>query len=172
MISTLTKRRGKEGGYSLVEALVVVGIIGVVSLVTIPNFISLYRAFRFKASLRQFTSDVRYARQQAVSKNCQSMLSFVPDTRDYRIYESTDKGATWTDSGFRGELGEMGYFHDSSTFDDDEDPEDSLDIIFLNNGTAVETGEVVMRTNDEIPVNEYTVAVAATGKLTTTEGNF
>ena len=173
----LIKKMGvgsRERGYSLVEALVVMAIIGVISVVTVPNFVAQYRSFRFKASLRQFTTDIRFARQEAVSKNQWSRLSFVPGSAAYRILESNDAGSTWTTTAFQKTLGQQGFFHSSSTFTDvDSDADSSLDITFKNDGTLDgAAGTAVMRTSDDIPYNQFTVAISLVGKLTTTKAKY
>lgn len=63
------KSRKNSGGYSLAELLVVVAMIGVISLVTVPQFMVMFRSARIKSSLRQFTGDVRAARTKAVTRH-------------------------------------------------------------------------------------------------------
>lgn len=61
--------RNASRGYSLAELLVVVAMIGVISLVTVPQFMKMFRSAKVKSSLRQFTGDVRASRARAVSKH-------------------------------------------------------------------------------------------------------
>jgi prepilin-type N-terminal cleavage/methylation domain-containing protein len=63
-------------GYSLIEILVVMGIIGVISLVTIPNFIAMYRGMKVKSGVRQLANDIRAARQEAVARYRPTMVTF------------------------------------------------------------------------------------------------
>lgn len=86
-------------GYSLVEALVVIAIVGVISIVTVPNFISMYRSMKIKGAVRQLTNDIRWARQQAVSRYRPVMISFgttAPERYSYWIYEWDPTAAQWT----------------------------------------------------------------------------
>ena len=62
-------------GYSLTEALVVIAIIGVISLVSIPNFMAMYRSMKIKGGVRQLTNDIRSARQLAVTRYRPVMIS-------------------------------------------------------------------------------------------------
>lgn len=62
-------------GYSLAEALVVVAIIGVISLVSVPNFMAMQRSGKIKAGIRLLSSDLRAARQQAVTSYRPTMVS-------------------------------------------------------------------------------------------------
>lgn len=92
-------------GYSLIEALVVVAIIGVISLVTVPNFMSMYRSMKIKSAVRLLTNDVRSARQLAVSRYRPTMVSFgttAADRNSYWVYECAPTsrcpnpaGSTW-----------------------------------------------------------------------------
>ncbi|MHB0969309.1 MAG: pilus assembly FimT family protein [Thermoanaerobaculia bacterium] len=62
-------------GYSLAELLVVVAMIGVISLVTVPQFMAMFRSAKLKSSLRQFTGDARASRARAVGKHKPVRLS-------------------------------------------------------------------------------------------------
>lgn len=62
-------------GYSLAEALVVVAIIGVISLVSVPNFMAMYRSGKIKAGIRLLSTDIRSARQKAVTTYRPTMVS-------------------------------------------------------------------------------------------------
>ena len=55
-----------QRGYSLMEMLVVVAIIGVLMLVTIPNFINMRKSTIVKGGLRQFTNDLRASKVWSV----------------------------------------------------------------------------------------------------------
>ncbi len=76
-----------QRGFSLTEILVVVAIIGLLSVVGAPNFINFYRAGKLKTSMRMMTSDLRFARQQAVTQSTRTKLSFTPGTREYNIFQ-------------------------------------------------------------------------------------
>src|SRR2546423_10800404 len=84
--------RKAQRGYSLPEMLVVMAIIGILSLIVVPNFMSFYRSTKLKSSMRQFTTDLRGARQRAVADNSITKLVFKTDVQGggYTIYESKD----------------------------------------------------------------------------------
>ena len=65
-----------HAGYSLPEMLTVVAIIGVLALVTVPAFINFYQAGKMRASMRNFTSDLRSMRQRAITKGRQTMITY------------------------------------------------------------------------------------------------
>lgn len=168
-------RSASESGYSLVEILVVIGMIGVLTLVTVPNFISLYRSSRMKSSLRNFTTVMRNARMTAVTRMERTKVTFTPDGTRYAIYESRDGGTTWRQIGNDFNLEKRCYFSTTSTFTD-QDTDTYPDVIFFPNGTVnpvpdatTNSGNVVLRTNDNIMYNQYTINVNVTGRLGTTQ---
>ena len=61
----MKSRTHRERGVTLIELLVVVGIIGIMLLVAAPNFFTYYRSNQIRATMRQFNSDIRSARQRA-----------------------------------------------------------------------------------------------------------
>jgi Tfp pilus assembly protein FimT len=169
-------RNRKEAGYSLVEALVVLAIIGLVSLVTVPNFISLYRANKFKTSLQQVNNDIRSARQLAVTKNKLTRVSFATGVgeRQYEIAEATGfdpATATWTVLKQR-ELIDTVYFHSATFSNIDSSADGTKDIVFRNNGTVVEPKGFVLRSSDNIPYNQYSVELSTVGRMTSERSKY
>lgn len=170
------KRSSAQRGYSLVEALVVVAIVGMVSLVTVPNFISMYRASKFKSSVRMLNSDIRAARQNAVTRNKLTRLSFETGIgeRTYEIAEATGQDpatAAWIVIDEK-VLEDTVYFFSAGFANVDSSADGSLDVVFKNDGTAHESEQIVIRTTDKIPHNQFNIDVSAVGKLTTTKGKF
>jgi prepilin-type N-terminal cleavage/methylation domain-containing protein len=164
------RTRSPQHGYSLIELLVVVAIIGVLALVTIPNFAEFYRSNQLKGSLRQFASDVRSARQKAVTTSSRVRVSFDPASRpgSYTIHRSTDQGATWTQIGRRALVGNA-YFK-NGTFVDAVDSDSQPDIIFNSDGTATVPGgnaALEIRVDSDVARNSYELSVVSTGKVTT-----
>lgn len=178
----MMKRKAGQSGYSLIELLVVVALIGVISLVSVPNFISMYRSSKIKGAIRQFTSDVRNARQIAVSENTRTMVSIgtTAAERDrYWTYRQVD-GAWELIGRPEGKTLEEATenttvyfsatdFADSVTADGAE----RKDIIFDRNGTirpfpTVGAGQfpgITIRTDDDVPIPQYTVRVSPAGTV-------
>ncbi|HEX7150743.1 MAG TPA: GspH/FimT family pseudopilin [Thermoanaerobaculia bacterium] len=157
-----------ERGYTLTEMLVVVAIVGILSLVAVPNFISMYRSSRLKTSMRQFTNDLRGARQRAVANYSMVRITFSPDAKpgSYEILESRDRGANWTTLSTRTMQNEV-YFT-STNFTDTVAGDAKPDIVFDRDGTAVApggVGTIEVKSDLKIPVPKYTVSVRTTGKV-------
>jgi prepilin-type N-terminal cleavage/methylation domain-containing protein len=83
--------RRSSGGYSLAELLVVVAIIGILSLVSVPAFMSYRNSAKLRSSMRQFVADLREARQRAITENHPTMISFRTGTGNlaYRSFNGT-----------------------------------------------------------------------------------
>ena len=82
-------------GFSLIEILIVLGIIGVLSLVTVPLFINYQRRNFVRSALREFSTTLRRARTDAINGGRMVRVQVIGD-REYRTFESTDNGTTWT----------------------------------------------------------------------------
>jgi prepilin-type N-terminal cleavage/methylation domain-containing protein len=99
--------KSREHGYSISEMLVVVAIIGLLSLVTVPAFMSFRNSNKLKTSVRLFTGDLRAARQRAITRAHQVLLTYSTTAngatpanyqRTYYFYEGNlpSGSTTWT----------------------------------------------------------------------------
>jgi len=174
--------RQRSGGYSLMEILVVIAIIGILSLVTVPAFMNFQRRNQVRSALRSFTSDLRSFRQLAISKNVYVRVQFTGG-RNYVAYQSRDFGKTWralglgaigTDSNTRS-LPETMRFS-GNTYDDSDDADAFRDVDFHPDGTAGDftgstatAGTITLRTDWTNIINQIVVDMSTTGQVKTTE---
>ncbi len=68
---------GKERGFSLLEALVVLALIAVLVLILIPNLTAMYRAYRVDTAASQLAMNLRFARNAAVARRVTYRVSVV-----------------------------------------------------------------------------------------------
>jgi Tfp pilus assembly protein FimT len=145
--------RQSEAGYSLVELLTIVGMIGVIVLVTIPALRQLMPQYQVRSAASETAANLRLARQKAMSTRTPWKVSFDPDNERYSYAMLTSPNAdmsvaaNWTSIN-----------HDTRKVDDDNDPwirlaagdlrtattnafkdvdcpaDDVVDIIFLRDG--------------------------------------
>jgi type IV fimbrial biogenesis protein FimT len=161
----------RQSGYSLSELLVVVAIIGVMSLVAVPSFVTMMQSSRLKSSLRKFTTDLRGARQQAVTQYRWVKVQLEPGVTParYMVEQSADLGATWSAPVEKTLVEPISIA--STTFEDGDDDDEFPEIIFRNNGTivmdaGVTSREIVIKTTANLAKPEITVTAKPTGKIT------
>jgi type II secretion system protein H len=171
----------RRSGFSLVEILVVVAIIGVISLVSVPNFIAMQRNGKLKSSMRRFITDVRSMRQRAVTRHTQTKISFQTGTattaRGYSIWELDPATSTWTriaDKTFE----ETCYVSNQTNFDTNPAAPPAAAIIFKPDGTplppptydptkpfsvVVKTDWNLPKSNNQCVTGQYTITITMAG---------
>ena len=171
-------RNNASSGYTIVEILDVVAIIGIMSLVTVPAFVNFQRANTVKAGLRSFMSDVRNCRQRAISRNSQVRLE-LDSSNTYRFYEKPYAGTWGALNGFSGTGAGRNFkkLDSSLTFSanalGDSDSNSKNDMVFRPDGTADfgpgGSGSITMLSNwKAIAQNQYLIEISTSGKLKTT----
>lgn len=79
-----------SSGFTLVELLMVVGLIGIVSAIAVPALMAEMPTYRLNGAARQVMSDLLAARMQAVSQNNQFVVTFDADNHRYTILDDDD----------------------------------------------------------------------------------
>ena len=170
--------RNTERGYTLTEMLTVVAILGIMSLVVVPNFIQYNRSIKLKTAMRRLANDLRAARQRAVAQNEMVMVSYKPATKPatYSLWESKDSGTNWTQiPNSAAKMDTPISFSDASTaanqLTDAYQGDGLTDAVFKSDGTPllpanVTTGQIIVKTSDNVSgVSSYTVSISSTGKI-------
>ena len=169
----------RQSGFSLVEMLVVVAIIGIVSLVTVPNFMALRRSNMMKNSMRGFMSDARGVRQRAVTRRQQTKLVFTNGSatsgRQYTLWELDPTTSTWNQIGASKQFEELCYIATETSIPT-PDSGATYEIGFRNDGTAilpsgVYSGKVLLQTDFNIDNKQYTMCVQYNGNMKALKGN-
>ena len=82
-----TPFRSKTGpsGFSLIEMLVVIGILAITAIVTIPNVIAWRNGMQFRAAVNELRSDLESAKTRAVKENATVTVAFDPTAGQYRM---------------------------------------------------------------------------------------
>ena len=185
-----------QSGYSLIEMLVVVAIVGVLSLISVPAFMNFRRSADFKSGMRAFTTDLRNARAAAISNSFDVRVEIDKGSntlKRYRFWSSRNGGTTWEALQLPGShgatpstAGNMKQFAfsvwvDSATGLPDYGAASGTtmngangldDIVFKPSGAAVlaagnATGTVVLRTDwKKIAYDKYTITISPSGQFT------
>jgi len=66
----------KPNGFTLIELMVVVGIIGILSLLVIPNFIGIQRRERVRSAAMEVAQDLRQIRERALAQSGNYTMTF------------------------------------------------------------------------------------------------
>ncbi|HKO55379.1 MAG TPA: prepilin-type N-terminal cleavage/methylation domain-containing protein [Thermoanaerobaculia bacterium] len=166
------RKHRPDSGFSMVELLIVVAMIGIASMFALPMLRNMGRASQIRAAARQWMGDVRQLRQTCVSQMARGRIEFTtgPTGRTYQAYLSLDKGATWEPSGPQRTLGGDVYFV-STTFED-EGGLPAPDVLFFPNGSlakadgTLSSGDVVIQIpTSAVQWNRYTLSHTSTGQI-------
>jgi prepilin-type N-terminal cleavage/methylation domain-containing protein len=74
-----------NGGFSLIEMLVVCALLGIMAAVATPSFITYQQNSNLKEAARDLASDINYWRQRAVAEQVRYRIIFNQATNSYTI---------------------------------------------------------------------------------------
>jgi prepilin-type N-terminal cleavage/methylation domain-containing protein len=77
-------------GFTLVEILTAIGIIGVLVLIGIPAFRAYQPNLQLNGAVRNLVTDIRYAQQLAVTEQIDHGIHFSSSTNEYDIIKYTE----------------------------------------------------------------------------------
>jgi len=80
-----------KSGYTIIELLVVIGIIALGTLIATPDIVDWMKNNRIKSVTRDLISNFQRARMEAVKQNTWAVLSFNPAANSYTLF--IDNGA-------------------------------------------------------------------------------
>ena len=165
-----------QRGYTLAEMLVVVAIVGIFSLIAVPQFITFYRQSQVRGSVRSFNAYIRGARAQAIkdTRPYGVAIATVPGSvagqsrGRYRLMVGTianDGSISWEQQGRDKFLEETVYFANSDLEFNGGDG-----IYFLSNGTtgnmpADGDPTIVVKTDVDVPNNNCTLTFTTVGSF-------
>jgi type II secretion system protein H len=144
-----------QSGFSLVELLVIVALIGIVSILATPAFISYSQAARLKGGAQELATIINQARQVAITRNTTSCV--VQAGTRVRIRVGGCAGTAWTGAG----TDSSGWF---TLTEDVRVSAATANVVFTHLGTASTAGTYTVlnpSTN-----RTMSVIVALSGRIT------
>lgn len=94
-------RRTSNGGFTLIELVIVLVLLGVITAIATPSFMHYMKSQRLSGACRQLFTDLTKARAQAVGQNCRIIIELTNST-DYKIIRDTNNNSV-IDTGETGE---------------------------------------------------------------------
>jgi prepilin-type N-terminal cleavage/methylation domain-containing protein len=160
-----------ERGYSMVELLITLGLIGVVSAISVPVFIESNARSSLWSGSEQIGASIRSARLKAISQNTAHRVTFnCPAANDLRILVMTGDPAVDDDAGRCSQTldGDSGVIQLPGGVAYDVDDATSLQVtgrgIFTSNGGAIPLTITVTH-----GAATRTLTVSGTGQITFTD---
>lgn len=142
-------------GFTLIEVLIVVAVIGILSVTVIPFFINFLQAERARGAARQVAALLNQARQLAISRNTSYRVEV--DTANNRLrFVRTSDNAAWTGPGTDSN-GYVKLAGDASIACSNTNP------VFNSLGAA--TPAATLRVQDTQAAAQLYVTVSASGRI-------
>lgn len=82
--NSMIRRSSHRHGFTLVELMVVIGIIGIIAILVVPNFASMQRRARIRSAAQKLAQHFKTIRERAIASSNNFSFSF-PDNRHYRL---------------------------------------------------------------------------------------
>jgi len=142
-----------QEGFSLIEIIIVMVIIGALAGTAIPVYIGMGPSIRLSGATRQIMGDLMWARMQAISQNNEYKVFFLDDHR-YQILDDTDNDGN-IDSGESTITKDIQEKYDGVTFTSNNNP------IFHPRGNASNLATITL-TNS---FGTKQVKIAITGRV-------
>lgn len=90
----LKNRQINAAGFTLVEVIVVIAVIGILSAIAIPNFLKWVPGIRLKGAARDLYGNMQATKMVAVKTNKNTAITFDPANQRYLICNNWDTGTT------------------------------------------------------------------------------
>ena len=147
-------RREKNQGFTLIELVVVLAILGIMVAIAVPNFKQYMFQRRLNGAARQIMSDLMSARMKAITQNRKVKVFISGNNHQYTVCDDANGDGTVGSGEGTVQVRDIQYDYPGVTYTATADP------IFFVNGTAYGTTVTLANTS-----GTKKVAVATTGRV-------
>jgi type IV fimbrial biogenesis protein FimT len=91
--------RQAESGFTLAELIVLIAVIGILSIMAIPSFLSYYQAATLKSGAQQFAALINQAREIAIKENGNLCVKMSSPTQMRYVRNNCATGTAWVGTG-------------------------------------------------------------------------
>lgn len=88
-MSAMSKPHAHRAGYTLIEVLIVVAILGIVSAIVVPNMLTA-GTLGVQAAARIIVADILFAQNEAIAQQQVRKVVFDPDNDSYQLTDEND----------------------------------------------------------------------------------
>lgn len=151
-------REGRERGFSLVELMVGIVIIGIVLVAAVPNFVSYRETQRMHTTCDRLAAACRDARSRARARNHQIVMEYRTDANEVAIIDDVnDNGAADADEAVEVYALPEGASMAGTSFANDQ-------LVFNSRGRALAGGSITISVGDHVDPLRVRVS-AGTGEV-------
>ena len=148
----------KQSGFTLIEMMIIIAIMGIFAGIAVPNFLSYMPKHRLNGAARQVMGDLMAARMKAVSLNHRVKVFFYSN-HQYKICDdANDNGTVDYGEGNNVQVKDIHSNYHDVTFSATDNP------IFYPRGTAFPLGTTITLSSSNSPKKKY-VKVRYTGRV-------
>lgn len=79
--------RNIQKGFTLLEAMIVVAIIGIIASIAVPSYQDVLERNRIKDAAESLRADLQWTRTEAIKKSCPLKVVFDNSVWNYKVYE-------------------------------------------------------------------------------------
>ncbi len=85
----------RKDGFTIMELIIVIAVIGIMSAIAVPNFLSWLPQYRLKSAARDLYSNLQRAKIGAIKSNKKWAIVFNADARTYEVCSGKGPDNSW-----------------------------------------------------------------------------